>query len=57
MKNQEKQAYNTPEITLHGSLEEITQQSGSGGIDGLTGVDINGDGVPDAGITVTTGSI
>lgn len=54
MKTNSKKTYATPEFVAYGSFEEITQQGGGEGIDGIIGVDIAGVTVP---IGVTTGSM
>lgn len=57
MQSKSKKSYKTPQLLAYGSMEQITQSSGSGGIDGIIGVDIDGDGVADVGIGTTTGSV
>ena len=57
MKTEVKKAYTTPELTTYGSFEEITKQGGGQGIDGIIGIDIDGDGNVDIGTGVTTGSL
>lgn len=57
MKTQVKKTYVTPELKTHGTFEEITKQGGGQGIDGIIGIDIDGDGSVDIGTSVTTGSI
>lgn len=37
VKEQPKKPYHTPELTVHGTVEQITQALGSGMKDGLTG--------------------
>lgn len=57
MKSQMKKPYTKPQFVVYGPMEVITQSGGSGGIDGITGIDINGDGTVDIGTGVTTGSV
>ncbi len=52
MKSKPKKPYNKPQILAYGSMEQLTQQGGSGAIDGIIGIT----GVP-GGISVTTGSL
>ena len=52
-----KQSYSKPELIIYGPMEQITQSGGAGGIDGIIGVDIDGDGDIDIGTGVTTGSL
>ncbi|NBD31962.1 MAG: hypothetical protein GVY17_03050 [Cyanobacteria bacterium] len=52
-----KKPYTKPQFVVYGPMEVITQSGGSGGIDGITGIDINGDGTVDIGTGVTTGSV
>ena len=52
-----KQPYSKPELIVYGPMEQITQNGGSGGIDGIIGIDIDGDGDIDIGTGVTTGSL
>lgn len=53
MKTASKKTYTTPELRTHGSFEEITKQGGGSGIDGIIGIDIDGDGIIGAGDVVT----
>lgn len=57
MKTNLKKAYIKPEFKHHGSFEQITQQGGGQGIDGIIGIDIDGDGNIDAVTGVTNGSL
>ncbi|GAB4550743.1 MAG: hypothetical protein Tsb0014_45210 [Pleurocapsa sp.] len=57
MKAKSKQTYNKPKLLIHGSLEEITKQGGGKGIDGIIGIDIDGDGNVDIGTGVSIGSL
>lgn len=57
MKDNLKKAYIKPELKTHGSFAEITKQGGGQGIDGIIGIDIDGDGNVDIGIGVTIGSM
>lgn len=53
MKNQAKKTYSTPELNQYGSFVEITLQGGpSNAVDGLLGVDLDGNGTVD----IPTGS-
>ena len=52
-----KKAYIKPEFKTHGSFAQITQQGGGQGIDGIIGIDIDGDGNVDIGSGVTVGSL
>lgn len=52
-----KQPYSKPELIVYGPMEKITQSGGGSGIDGIIGVDIDGDGDLDIGTGVTTGSL
>lgn len=56
MKTESKKVYVTPELKNHGSFEEITKQGGGGSIDGIIGIDIDGDGTVDIGTGVISGS-
>ena len=57
MKTQSKKAYTKPQLKVHGSFEDITRQGGGQGIDGIIGIDIDGDGTIDAVTGVIAGSI
>jgi len=57
MKSQMKKPYAKPQFVVYGPMEVITQSGGSGGIDGIIGIDIDGDGNVDVGTGVTTGSV
>ena len=57
MKTKAKKTYSTPELTTHGSFAEITKQGGGQGIDGIVGIDLDGDGNVDIGTGVTIGSL
>ena len=57
MKTPSKKAYIKPQLKIHGSFEQITRQGGSQGIDGIIGIDIDGDGTVDVPTGVTTGSL
>ena len=57
MKTNFKKAYIKPEFKAHGSFAEITKQGGGQGIDGLIGIDIDGDGNVDAVVGVNSGSL
>ena len=57
MKSKTKIPYELPQILDYGSMEQLTQSSGSGGIDGIIGIDIDGDGVGDVPNGVVTGSV
>ena len=58
MKNQHKKAYNTPKLSKYGSFVEITLNGGTTtAIDGLTGLDLDGDGTVDVPLGVTLGSM
>ncbi|MDJ0734348.1 MAG: hypothetical protein QNJ47_09780 [Nostocaceae cyanobacterium] len=57
MQSKSKKLYKTPELLAYGTMEQLTQSSGSGGIDGIIGIDIDGDGITDVGIGTTTGSV
>lgn len=37
VKEQPKESYHTPELSVHGTVEQITQALGTGMKDGLTG--------------------
>jgi hypothetical protein len=37
VKNQPKKVYSTPQLTVHGTVEKITQAVGPGNKDGLVG--------------------
>jgi len=52
-----KKVYIKPEFKTHGSFAEITKQGGGQGIDGIIGIDIDGDGNVDAVTGVTNGSM
>lgn len=52
-----KKPYARPELVVYGPMETITQSGGGGGIDGIIGIDIDGDGSVDIGTGVTTGSL
>lgn len=56
MKDGAKKLYCAPHLIAYGSLEEITKQGGGQGIDGIIGIDIDGDGNVDIG-QVTNGSM
>ncbi len=57
MKSQTKKTYTTPEFVVYGPMEVITQSMGTGGIDGIIGIDIDGDGNVDVPTGTTTGSV
>jgi len=57
VKNKQKKAYSTPVLNQYGSFTEITKQGGGQGIDGIIGIDIDGDGSVDIGTGVTIGSM
>ena len=57
MNTQSKKAYTKPQLKSHGSFEQITRQGGSQGIDGIIGIDIDGDGTVDVPTGVITGSL
>jgi len=57
MKNNCKKAYAKPELKTHGTIPAITKQGGGQGIDGIIGIDIDGDGNIDAVTGVTNGSL
>ena len=57
MNDSYKKTYVKPEFKTHGSFAQITQQGGGQGIDGLIGIDIDGDGNVDIGTGVSTGSL
>lgn len=56
MKTNSKRNFIEPELKTLGSIDEITQQSGSGGIDGIIGIDIDGDGNVDIGTGISIGN-
>lgn len=56
MKINSKKVYIKPDFKNYGSFAHITQQGGGQGIDGIIGIDINGDGNVDS-ITINIGSI
>ena len=57
MKSKPKKPYKSPQILHYGSMEQLTQSSGTGGIDGIIGIDIDGDGSVDVPTGTTTGSV
>ena len=58
MKNQQKKAYSTPELNRYGSFVEITLNGGpTTAIDGIMGIDLDGDGTVDVPTSVTLGSM
>ena len=57
MQSKSKKSYKTPQLLAYGSMEQITQSSGSGGIDGISCGDIDGDGVVDSPTGTTVGSV
>ena len=57
MTSKPKKSYKSPQIIAYGSMEQLTQSSGSGGIDGIIGIDIDGDGNVDVPTGTTAGSI
>jgi hypothetical protein len=60
MSSNEKKPYSKPQFVIYGPMEVITQSGGSGGIDGIIGIDIDGDGTigpGDVPTGVTTGSL
>ena len=57
MDTKQKKAYVKPEFKNHGSFAQITQMGGGQGIDGIIGIDLDGDGNVDIGTGVTTGSM
>ncbi len=57
MKSELKKPYTKPQLTIYGSMEEMTQQTGTGSIDALIGIDIDGDGSIDAPTSVVAGSV
>ena len=57
MKTTPKKAYTKPELKTHGSFADITKMGGGQGIDGIIGIDIDGDGNVDIGTGVTIGSM
>ena len=57
MDTNEKKAYIKPELKTHGSFSDITKMGGGQGIDGIIGIDLDGDGNVDIGTGVTTGSL
>lgn len=56
MQSNNKKAYTNPQFIVHGPMEKITQNGGpSSAIDGLTGIDLDGNGTVDVPTGVTTG--
>jgi hypothetical protein len=39
--------YTTPELTVHGHVTAVTKFVGSGAVDGIVGIDVDGDGDDD----------
>lgn len=57
MQSKSKKSYKTPQLLSYGSMEQITQSSGSGGSDGIIGIDIDGDGNVNVPTGTTIGSV
>ena len=57
MDTSHKKTYIKPEFKTYGSFTQITQQGGGQGIDGIIGIDLDGDGNVDIGTGVSTGSL